>query len=80
MRVVLSRRARRDLGGLREVDALRLIERLEVYASSGVGDVKPLAGDQVGYRLRSGNWRALFDVRGEELIVRRIGHRREVYR
>jgi mRNA interferase RelE/StbE len=80
MRVVLSRRARRDLDALPKGDALRLIERLEVYAAGEPGDVKLLAGDQMGYRLRSGSWRALFDVRGDELIVRRIGHRREVYR
>ena len=40
----------------------------------------PLKGTPGGFRLRSGDWRALFTVSGVEMRVYRIGRRREVYR
>jgi mRNA interferase RelE/StbE len=56
---------------------------LEAYAvasdAAGHG-VVPLEGVSGGFRLRSGDWRALFTVKGDEMAVYRIGHRREVYR
>jgi mRNA interferase RelE/StbE len=35
-----------------------------------------------GYRLRVGDWRVIYEIEGEELVilVLRIGSRREVYR
>lgn len=43
-------------------------------------NVKPLRGG--GYRLRVGDWRVVYSLRYEELVVLivRIGHRREVCR
>lgn len=43
-------------------------------------NVKPLRGG--GYRLRVGDWRVVYSLRNEELVVLivRIGHRREVCR
>ena len=40
----------------------------------------PLKGTPGDFRLRSGDWRALFTVSRDEMTVYRIGHRREVYR
>ena len=76
----LSARARRDLVSLPAKDALRLLMRLIDHAAGEASpDVKPLRGDKTGYRLRWGDWRLLFDQVDDTLIVRRIGHRREIY-
>jgi|GEM_PF-2709531 len=76
----LSARARRDLVSLPAKDALRLLMRLIEHAAGEASfDVKPLRGDKTGYRVRWENWRLLFDRVDEALIVRRIGHRREIY-
>jgi mRNA-degrading endonuclease RelE of RelBE toxin-antitoxin system len=41
---------------------------------------KPLAYTRAGlWSLRVGSWRVIFTLRGTELWVLRIGHRREVY-
>jgi mRNA-degrading endonuclease RelE of RelBE toxin-antitoxin system len=60
------------------------MERLkEAYAASpdAAGqNVKPLRGTPGDFRLRSGDWRALFTVSEREMTVYRIGRRREVYR
>ncbi|HSB07340.1 MAG TPA: type II toxin-antitoxin system RelE/ParE family toxin [Thermodesulfobacteriota bacterium] len=35
---------------------------------------------QLEYRLRFGNWRILFEVEGDRIIIYRIMHRKDVYR
>ena len=44
------------------------------------GDVKRLTNHTPEYRMRSGNYRALFEIEGTKIIVYRILHRKEVYR
>jgi mRNA interferase RelE/StbE len=83
MVLTLTRRALRDLRFLPAADRRRMMERLESYAAApdATGhDVIPLKGTPSGFRLRTGDWRALFTVSGDEMTVYRIGHRREVYR
>lgn len=76
-------RARKDLRGLPATDRQRIMDRLKAYAGAPEAagqDVVPLAGTPGGYRLRSGDWRALFTISGDDMTVYRIGHRREIYR
>jgi mRNA-degrading endonuclease RelE of RelBE toxin-antitoxin system len=30
--------------------------------------------------VRQGDWRAVYEIAGEDIVVIRVGHRREVYR
>jgi len=32
------------------------------------------------YRFRIGDYRVIFDIEGNEVVVLRVGHRREIYR
>jgi mRNA interferase RelE/StbE len=42
---------------------------------------KPLSHTRLGlWSLRVGPWRVIYALRGEEVWILRIGHRREVYR
>jgi mRNA interferase RelE/StbE len=41
--------------------------------------VKHLHQFDIGYRLRLGDYRILFDLAGSEIIIRRILHRRHAY-
>jgi mRNA interferase RelE/StbE len=81
--LVFTAPARKDLRGLPVADRHRIMERLNAYAAApeaaGV-DVVPLQGTPGGFRLRSGDWRALFTASGDEITVYRVGHRREIYR
>lgn len=55
---------------------LRKIRRL----SSGLkGDIKRLNSYDCDYRLRSGDYRILFDLNGHEILIQRIKHRKEAY-
>jgi mRNA-degrading endonuclease RelE of RelBE toxin-antitoxin system len=42
--------------------------------------VVALVGLQGGFRVRQGDWRAVFSIEDGDVIVDRVAHRREVYR
>jgi mRNA-degrading endonuclease RelE of RelBE toxin-antitoxin system len=56
----------------------KLFRRLAAWPS--VSGVKALSGDLAGwYRVRTGDYRARFHVRGEKVIIDKIGHRKDFY-
>ena len=42
------------------------------------GDVKPLRGEKSAYRLRVGDWRVVYQVIDNEIIIRDIGSRGDI--
>ena len=78
--ILLKPKAEKDLKALPPQDAERVVERLRRLENDLEGDVKKLTNHQPEYRMRAGDWRALFEVAGKEIIVYRIIHRREAYR
>lgn len=68
-----------DLDGLparQRAQVLRKIERLQ----NGLhGNIKRLQNADVTYRLRMGDYRVLFDVEGNVIVIRRVGNRKDVY-
>jgi mRNA interferase RelE/StbE len=56
----------------------RLDVKLSAFAQTGQGDVKRLKG-RAGARLRVGDWRVVFYVEGDTIVVAAVGHRREIY-
>ncbi|MFE4378265.1 type II toxin-antitoxin system RelE/ParE family toxin [Streptomyces cyaneofuscatus] len=69
-------------------DARRILGRLaDLQKALDAGDlsefdVKPLQGHHARWRLRVGNYRAVYTVENGQLIVwvLAVGHRREIYR
>lgn len=56
----------------------KLIARLERWPN--VSGAKPLTGKLAGhYRLRTGDYRVQFHVKGETVYVEKIGHRDRFY-
>lgn len=78
--VELKPRAERDLKALSPADRERVVERLRWLEDDLRGDVKRLTQHFPEYRMRAGDWRALFEVVGNRVIVYRIRNRREAYR
>jgi mRNA interferase RelE/StbE len=57
---------------------IRIFERLERWPD--VSGAKPLRGDLAGvYRIRTGDYRVLFRVGQDALVVERVGHRAGFY-
>ncbi|MGB0742885.1 MAG: type II toxin-antitoxin system RelE family toxin [Opitutales bacterium] len=53
--------------------------RLELLEDDLQGDVKKLTNHTPEYRMRSGNYRVLFEIEEEKIVVYRILHRKEAY-
>lgn len=79
MDIVIGKQAAKDLRSMPAKDAEAILAKLEVYAETRDGDVKELKGQPGTFRLRHGDWRAIFEMAGN-LLVLRVAHRREVYR
>ena len=73
--------AQRELNRMDRSDAERIIHALEVFATTGHGDVKALKGALKGrYRLRVGKWRAFFSLdQPGSIVVSDIDNRGQAY-
>ena len=71
--------ALKDLRKIEHQSAVRIIKKIRIMENDLSGDVKRLTDFDVGYRLRVGDFRVLFDVRSDVLVIRRIKHRSEAY-
>ena len=75
-----TRRAEKDLQNLPFKDRQRVLDAVDRFAASGVGDIRALGGQWRGrYRLRVGNWRVIFR-RQDGIVVLGVLNRREAYR
>ena len=65
-----TRDAERDLAGLPKADARRIVAKLEAVAADplNAAGVKKLTNRE-GYRIRSGNWRAVYLLDHGALVV-----------
>ena len=80
-RVLITRRAERDVEALDSVVRKRIHGALRRLVMEPLGRAKKLTRPELGqYRLRVGDWRIIFDLDGRDVVVLRIGHRREIYR
>jgi mRNA interferase RelE/StbE len=84
MALFFSREATRALLSIPRKDRDRLRERLEAIAAAPAGrhpGVEAMRGRPAGrFRVRQGDWRAVFRIDGADVLVERVGNRGEVYR
>ena len=83
MALLIPQRVFKQLAAMPKADARRLLDRLERIADAPEKlhpNVVPLAGEPGVFRVRQGNWRAVFSIEEGDVIVDRVAHRREVYR
>lgn len=76
--------AAKALAKLPKKDALGLMDRLEAIAADPGAhqgaSVKPLKGAPKGrFRVRHGDYRAIYIIAPEGIIILAVGHRREIY-
>jgi mRNA-degrading endonuclease RelE of RelBE toxin-antitoxin system len=79
--VVLTQEARQQLERLPAVIHLRVLGVLERLSRwPDVSGAKSLRGDLAGhYRVRTGDYRVQFFIRGDTVVVTRMGHRDGFY-
>jgi len=60
---------------------LTILEAIHRYAETGIGEIRPLAGEFEGFmRLRVGDYRVFFTETADTVAVHRVANRREAYR
>jgi mRNA interferase RelE/StbE len=71
----------RDLSRLDKAEARRMLNKIEEKLSERAQSFPVLKGEFAGLRkLRIGNYRIVFTIMDNDVLVLRIGHRREIYR
>lgn len=80
-KLLYTKTAVKDIQKLDTVVKKRLKNKLETYAKNPLSYAKKLTDSSLGsYRWRIGNYRIVFDIDQNIIIILRIRHRREVYR
>jgi len=72
-------RALKDLRALPKSMQSRILDKIELLRNDLAGDVKKLTDFTPEYRLRVGDYRVLFEVVENAVVVYRILHRKDAY-
>jgi len=79
--LVYTKTASRDIQKLDTVVKKRIKKKIEEYSQDPILHAKKLVNSAIGtYRWRIGNYRLVFDMDENKIVVLRVGHRREIYR
>jgi mRNA interferase RelE/StbE len=71
--------AQKDLSRLSRDVARRITRKIEAMSNNLAGDVKRLVHFTPGWRLRVGDWRVLFEVVGNRVVIWQVVHRSKAY-
>lgn len=83
MRLIITRKAQKDLESLDPAIQKRIAEKFDQLLVHPLSvDLKKLKGYENLWRLRVGDYRIILEIREQEITIYalRIMHRREVYR
>jgi mRNA interferase RelE/StbE len=71
--------ARASLKRLSPEVSRRIVGKIERMRNDLAGDVKRLKDFVPNYRLRVGDWRVLFEIEANAIVVHEIKHRSQAY-
>jgi mRNA-degrading endonuclease RelE of RelBE toxin-antitoxin system len=79
--VIWSPEARAELRAIEREAAMQILYCIDRYLASRSGEVRKLKPPLTGFRLRCGDYRVFFDLKGEQTIhLTGVKNRREAYR
>ena len=79
--IAYKRSVEKDLAKLGKIETRRVLDKIEKDLATRPDAYPALRGQFAGLRkLRVGDYRVIFAILGEQVLVLRVGHRREVYR
>lgn len=78
--IEIRKKAEKDLSSIPKKNAQQIADAIFALGKSFKGDIKKLTNFSPEYRLRVGDWRILFEVSENKIIIYRILHRKEAYR
>jgi len=79
--IVFKQSVQRDLKKLSKAEAHRILDRIEEELSRNAEGHPVLKGQFAGLRkYRVGDYRVIYAILGDDVLVLRIGHRKNVYK
>jgi mRNA interferase RelE/StbE len=79
--IVYKKSVQRDLKKLPKAEADRILNEIEQELSKNADTYPVLKGQFTGLRkFRIGDYRVIYALLGDDCLVLRIGHRKEVYK
>jgi mRNA interferase RelE/StbE len=79
--LVYAQRAIRDVRNMEASVRLRVSKTLLRFREDPLKYAEKIADAKLGsYRFRIGDYRVIFDLEGEDIVILRVGHRRDIYR
>lgn len=78
--IELKATAVKDLKRIGKDTAVRITKRIMAMSDDLQDDIKKLQDNEPNYRLIVGDFRVLFDLEGNNVVVYRVMHRKESYR
>ena len=80
MQVKILNKAMKDLSKIDKSQALKILKSIEHLSNyPDITNIKKLQNHNPTYRLRVGNYRILFDIENNVIVIGRIKHRKEAY-
>ncbi|MEC4684679.1 MAG: type II toxin-antitoxin system RelE/ParE family toxin [Nitrospirota bacterium] len=80
-RLVYTRRAEKDIKKLDPTVKTSIGNSLQKLQDDPVQYSEQLTDPKIGtYRFRIGDYRVIFDIEGKDIVVLRVGHRKDIYR
>ena len=80
-KLIYTQRSIRDLRKLDGPTKLRIGKALLRFQENPLNYAEKITDPILGsYRFRIGDHRVIFDLEGDEIVILRVGHRRDIYR
>ena len=70
----------KDLQKINTTDVKKILDKIELLEDGLRGDIKRLTNYTPEYRLRSGDFRILFELIETKIIIYRVKHRKDAYK
>ena len=78
--ILFTDKAEKDIKKLNKQDRKRIIEKLKEYSYNPLSYAIKLSNAKIGsFRFRIGDYRVIFDIDGNTLVILRLGHRKNIY-
>lgn len=78
-KIEFKSKAVKDLTKLSSDIQKKIIDKIELMENDLQGDVKKLTNFTPEYRLRVGNYRILFEIEAQTILIYRVKHRSKAY-
>jgi mRNA interferase RelE/StbE len=80
-KILYKESVKKDLRGIEKKAARKILTKIETELAATPHEGKRLTGEFAGlYSLRVGDYRAIYTILGDGVLILRIGHRKEVYK